>query len=122
MKTEDEKNKILLLRNEGLGYKVIANITGLSRDCIRGICLQRSIIRKKKRGPKPKISAANKLMLKRKISTLKGNGEKVNSPKLILECNMSVSRYTMGWYLRQQGMTYRKIKKCFPLKPLDKIK
>jgi len=29
MKTEDEKNKILLLRNEELAYKVIANIQGL---------------------------------------------------------------------------------------------
>jgi len=94
-------------------------ITGLSRHCIRVICLQRSIIRKKKRGPKPKITATNKLILKRKISTLKGNGEKVNSPKLIRE---SVSRYTMGRYIGQQGMTYRKIKKCLPLKPLDKIK
>jgi len=37
----------------------------------------------KKRGPKPKINATNKLMLKRKISTLKGNDEKWNSPKLI---------------------------------------
>ena len=84
--------------------------------------LNRSIIRKKKRGPKPKITATNKLMLKRKISTLKGNIEKVNSPKLIRECNMSVPRYTIGRYLRQQGMTYRKIKKCLLLKPLEKIK
>ena len=52
MKTEDEKNKILLLRNEALLYKVIANITGLSRDCIRGICLQRSIKRKKEKRAK----------------------------------------------------------------------
>ena len=28
----------------------------------------------------------------------------------------------LGRYLRQQGMKYRKIKKCLPLKPLDKIK
>ena len=68
------------------------------------------------------ITATNKLMLKSKIRTLKGNGEKVNSPKLIREYNMSVSRYTMGRYLRQQGMTYRKIKKCMPVKPLFQIK
>ena len=90
-----------------------------------GIALEESafkdVFTQKEKRPKPKISATNKLMLKRKISTLKGNGEKVNSPKLIREC-MSVSRYTMGRYLRQQGMTYRKIKKYLPLKPLDKIK
>jgi len=40
MKTENDKNKILILRNEALGNKVIANITSLSRDCIRGICFK----------------------------------------------------------------------------------
>jgi len=75
-----------------------------------------------KKEPKLKIAATNKLMQKRKISTLKGNDEKVNSQKLIRKCNLSVSRYTMGRYLRQQDMTYQKIKKCLPLKLLDKIK
>ena len=122
MKTEEEKNKILLLRKEGMGYKKIANLTGLSRNCVRGICLQRSNMQKKKRGPKPKINAAHKLMLKRKIATLKANGEKVNSRKLIRQCNLSMSRFTVSRYLNEQGMKYKKIIKCLPLKPVDKVK
>jgi len=85
MKTEDEKNKILNLRKEGFGYKAISNITIQSRDTVRGICLQRQILRKRKRRPKPKITAAHKLMLKRKIASLKDNYEKVNCRKLIAE-------------------------------------
>jgi len=85
MKTEDEKNKILNLRKEGFGYKAISNITNQSRDTVRGICLQRQILRKRKRGPKPKITAAHKLMLKRKIASLKDNYEKVYCRKLIAE-------------------------------------
>ena len=83
MKTEDEKNKTLNLRKEGFGYKAISIVINQSRDTVRGICLQRHILRKRKRGPKPKITAAHKLMLKRKIAILKDNGEKVNCRKLI---------------------------------------
>ena len=63
-----------------------------------------------------------KLRLKRKIATLQARGEKVNSPKLIRECDIEASRFTVGRYLREQGMKYQKIRKCLPLKPLDKFK
>lgn len=36
--TEEQKKKIKELRLEGLGYKAIANILGLSRDAVRGFC------------------------------------------------------------------------------------
>lgn len=36
--TNDEKEKIKRLRLEGMGYKGIANLLGLTRDSVRGFC------------------------------------------------------------------------------------
>ena len=82
MKTQDEKNKILNLRKEGFVYKAISNKTNKPRDTVRVICLKRHILRKRKRGPKSKITAGHKLMLKRKIASLKDNCKKVNCRKI----------------------------------------
>ncbi|MDY3368290.1 GcrA family cell cycle regulator, partial [Zhenhengia yiwuensis] len=36
--TQEQNEKIRELRLEGLGYKAIANVLGLSRDAVRGFC------------------------------------------------------------------------------------
>lgn len=36
--TDEQKKKIQELRLEGLGYKAIANVVGVSRDAVRGHC------------------------------------------------------------------------------------
>lgn len=36
--TDYQKNKITQFRRQGMGYKAIANILGLSRDIVRGFC------------------------------------------------------------------------------------
>lgn len=122
MKTEDEKNKVLCLRQHGNSYQEISKITGFSKNCVKGICLQRKVLNRKTRGRKPKLNAVYKLRLKRKIASMHKNGEKVNCRKLINECNIPASRFTVARYLKQRGMRYRKIKKSLPLKPLDKVK
>jgi len=53
---------------------------------------------------------------------MKDNGENVNCNKLIRVCDIPVSRFTVGRYLKQQGMKYKKIRKSLPLKPFDKQK
>ena len=50
--------------------------TNFSKDCVRGICLQRSVEKLLKRGPKPK------LRLKRKIRNFKNIGAKINCKKI----------------------------------------
>lgn len=41
--TVDEKEKIKELRLEGMGYKAIATLLGLSRDSVRGFCKRNGI-------------------------------------------------------------------------------
>jgi len=47
MKTEDEKNQILLLPNQGWSYARISRECKLSKECVRGICPQRTIAKAK---------------------------------------------------------------------------
>lgn len=122
MKTEDKKNQVLHLRNEGWSYSRISKQTNLSKTCVRSICRKRIVRKPMKRGPKPKINAAYKLRLKRQIHNLKNSGEKINCNKLINSCNIPVSRFTVARYLKQQSMIYKKVRRSLPLKPLDKIK
>ena len=122
MRTEDEKNKVLCLRQDGTSYKEISKITGFSKDCVKGICSQRKVLIPKRRGRKPKLNSAFKLRLKRQIAIMKKKGERVNCRKLLDECNIPSSRFTVARYLKQQDMLYKKIKKTLPLKPLDKAK
>ena len=79
-------------------------------------------IYKRKTGPKPKINAAIKLRIKRKVATLKACGENLNSPKLILECDIAASRFTVGRYLREQVLKYKKVIKMLTMNRLDKFK
>ena len=74
-----------------------------TKNCVSLIYQHRRVFIKIKTGPKSKINAAIKLRMKRKVATLKTCGENVNSLKLIRECDIAVSRFTVGRYILEQG-------------------
>ena len=94
----------------------------ISKDSVRGICLQRSVMKPMKRGPRLKINSAYNLRSKRKIFHLKQICEKINCKKMVNLCDISVSRHTVARYLKQEGMMYKKVKRSLPVKPLYKLK
>ena len=77
MKTEDENNEILFLRNQWCSYARISRKCRLSKECVRSICRQKTIAKPKKRGRKAILVAAYKLRLKREMWSMKANGEKI---------------------------------------------
>jgi len=40
---------------------------------------------------------------------------------LISECDIAAFRFTVGRYLEEQGLKYKKVRKILPLKPLEKF-
>lgn len=122
MKTSQQKNEILNLRTQGYSYRKISKMIHLSRDCVRGICLNRKILHPKKRGRKSTLTKAHKLCIKRQISNLKKEGQKVYASKLINLCELSVSRFTISRHLKAINMRYQKVNKVIPLKLQDKNK
>ena len=115
MKTEDEKKQVMFLRQEGWSYQRVSNKMNISKDSMRGICLQRKVIKPMKRGPRLKINSAYKLRLKRIICYLNQICENVNL------CDIPVLRHTVARYLKQEGMKYKKVR-SLPFKPLDKLR
>lgn len=122
MRSEDEKLRILSLHEGGSGYKQIAKKLGLSRDTVRGICLKRKVSNPKKRGRKSLITKPSKLRIKRRLSYLKDQCQKVTCRKIINECDLNISRFTMGRYMKKINQRYKKIKKRICLKDGDKEK
>ena len=120
MKTESQKEEVMKLRSEGMNFNQIAKRMKLSRCCVRGICINRKVIHSKKRGRKEKLNKSTKLRIKRQISQMKSNGEKVNSTKLIKACDLSASRFTVYRHLKSINMEYKILPKVIPLKPQDK--
>jgi len=41
--TDEQRQKIKMLRYQGFGYKKIADEVGLSRDSVRGYCLRNGL-------------------------------------------------------------------------------
>jgi len=55
------------------------------------------------------MDKASTLRVKRKISTLNEIGEKINSRKLIEECDLNAFSCTVQRYLKKTGLAYKKI-------------
>ena len=53
---------------------------------------------------------------------MKANGTKINCKKLLNACDILVSSFTVACYFKEQGMMFNKIRRSFPLKPLDNVK
>ena len=95
-------------KSEGQSYAQIAKKLGISRYAAVNLCVYRIKINKLKSGPKPKICKISKLRIKRQISIFQSNGEKVNAPKLIQECQLKVSPCTVQRYLTRIDMKYKR--------------
>ena len=120
MLSEDLKNKILNFRNQGYGYKVIARKVHMSRDRVRGVCLNRGKCFKKKRGPHFKLNKSDKIRIKRQICNMEDRGEKINSSKLISSCDLEVSKSTVCRHLKKSEMKYKNIPKKIQISKADK--
>ena len=120
MKSEKKKEKILQMHNSGSSYNSISKKLHLTKECIKSICRQRKVRLPKTRGRKKLLTKAEKLRIKRKISSLKDIGSKINSKKLINECDLLVSRSTVSRHLKQQNLKYLNVKKVISLSRVDK--
>ena len=58
------------IRAVGSGYKKISKATGLSRDIVRGICVNKKLMKHIKRGPKFLLQKREKTRIKRCIASV----------------------------------------------------
>lgn len=106
-----EKERAIKLRSDGHSYHEIGQILDISRQSARNLCVYKYKKQTMKRGPKFKINQKAKLSIKRSISKMFNNNEKVNSSKILADTCLQVSRLTVQRYLKRIGLKYKKIKK-----------
>lgn len=106
-----ERMQILKLRDEGLTYDEISGKLNLKWYDVRNVCHYKLKGIKKKTGPKHKITKAQRVSIKRQISLIQNNHEKVTSLKLIKECQLNANIRTVQYHLRNMGYVYKKINK-----------
>ena len=105
------KNEVLKLRKEGQSYQDISKKLNIKWYTVRSICYYKAKSIKRKTGPKEKITKSQRLKIKRRISVMKENCERVTSPKIIKECDLNVNVRTVQKYLSRTGYNYKKIGK-----------
>jgi len=110
------------LRDDGLTFKEISQILGISIHSARGLCVNKRISNLKKRGPKFKLNSYCKLKVKRCISALKNDGQKVNCTKIKNACNLNISTRTIQRHLSKMCFTYKKAKSQLVLSKYHKQK
>ena len=66
------------------------------------------------------LTIVHKFRIKREISILRQNRENVYASKLINNCDLQVSRFTVCHHLKKINIMYEKLKKTIPLKMKDK--
>lgn len=93
-------------KSDGKSYNEIASNLKISKQSARNLCVYKCRKPSLKRGPKFKIDSKAKLRIKREISYLKNEGMKVNSPKLIRNCNLNVSKWTCQRYMKRVNYKY----------------
>ena len=95
-------------KTESLSYLAIAKRLSITRDAACNLYVY-TLKTNKNRGPKLKMDKASTLRVKRKISALYEIGEKINSRKLIEECDLNASNCTVQRYLKKTGLAYKRI-------------
>lgn len=96
------------LRCDGETYVRIGEILGISKHAARGIIVNKKKPHICKRGPHFKLQKKDMLSIKRQVSLLTENGEKVTSPKIIKNCDLKVSKFTVQRFLRTKDYLYKK--------------
>jgi len=110
------------LRNENKTFNEIGRIMNVSRHVARKLCVYKRIAHPKKRGRKCLLQQSNKLQIKRRISILKSDGQRVHSSKIINECHLNVSPRTIRRHLASIGMRYANAKRKIFLTKTHKAK
>lgn len=109
------------LRKEGRTYKEIGERLDLSLFSARKLCTYNRKVTKK-RGRKFLIDKRKHLAIKRCISTLSSNGEKINSKKIINQTGLNESQSTVQRWFTRQDFKYKKASKEIILSKAQKVK
>jgi len=121
MRSKDDRSIALKLREDGCSYKEIGQKMNITLNSAKSLCTYTIKTIKRKPGPKPKIVKKSRLCIKRKISSILDQGQRVTSPKIMKECNLICHLRTVQKYLKKAGYKYKKAVKQIVLSKKHKL-
>lgn len=92
-------------------YRQIASDLDLPLSAIQSILNRKRVNLKRKTGSKSKIDKKSSLKIKREISKMHAQGEKITSPKIIKTCELNVSLRTVQRHLKFKDLHYKNVTK-----------
>ena len=107
MRSNFERHLARKWKTEGLSYSEISRRLSISRNSAINLCRYNKKRCLKKTGPRQKLTKNMKLSIKRTIEHLQSNFQKINSSKLIAECDLNCSTRTVQRHLKAVGYKYR---------------
>ena len=111
-----ELNQLAIkLRKQEKSYGEIASTLEVSRQSAKNLINYKLKLLKTKGAPKPKIRGLDSFRIRREISNLKRDGQKVTTTKIIRSCNLKVSVTTCWRNLNSIGYKYKQSKKKISL-------
>ena len=109
MRSEIERKLAKKLKLEGNTFSQISTILGISKDSVRNLYRYGIKLNKKSTRPKPKVNSKMKYSIRREIALLRKYGKKVNTTKIINNCNLNISKTTCWRELNKSGLKYRRV-------------
>lgn len=119
MRSQAERLIAKKLRSQKKTYKQISETMNISIDSARNLTRDLQYF-KKKRGTKNIIDSKYKMRIKRNISLLKVRHEKVNSRKLIDNCELPCSKRTVQRFMKRENLKYINVRHQIKLSKADK--
>ena len=108
MRTKEERDIAIHMRNDGYSYPEITKQLCISKDAARGLVVNKRKSHPKKRGPPSLIRNKDALSIKRCAAKLAQSGRKVNSSIIKSECQLNTSYKTIQRHLNKMGMVYKR--------------
>lgn len=89
-------------------FRGVAKLMKVSPNTVRNVVFNLHVEEKKKGGPKEKINARQKTIIKRTVASLRDNERRVTSKKIHRLCNLNhVTERTVRNTLRSMKMTFK---------------
>lgn len=122
MRSKVQRDLAEKLKKENKTYGEIGAILGVTKDAARNLCNYKLKVNKKKTGCKPKINSKTRYAMRKEITLLKNEGKKINTTKIIRNCNLNISKTTCWRELNKSGLKYTHVRKKIILSKEHKIK
>lgn len=107
MWSKEIKELVIRWKKEGKSLSQISKLLNITKGSAQNLYRYNNIQCPRKRGPEFKLNDYDNLVLKREIGNLTQSGEKINALKLVRNCRLNISKWSVQRYMRRANYQYK---------------